>query len=253
MLSLAVWVITLALEAVLLLRALKGGCLRVYPMFYLYLAGVLIQSSSLLVIYYTTPRYYASCYWYAEFLSVGLGCGAVWEIYRKALGCFPGASRMANNVLGIVLVVAISKVLVSLWNSEAWSLARTTVELERNFRAVQAGLLIGLVIVIMFYRIPLGQNLSGILLGYGLFIGSNVMILATRALLGTAFQTAWHYLQPLTYFVVLCIWCTTLWSHKTAPTQKAEPKIEQDYELLSEATRKGLLQVRAHLARAIRS
>jgi hypothetical protein len=252
MLSLAVWLTTLVLETLLLFQAFKGEFLWKYTLFYLYLGSVFLQSFSLLIIYLAKPNYYAPLYWSAEFVSVVLGCGIVWEIYRGALGRFPGAARMARNVVLFILLMVFAKVLVNTWNGTVWRPAGMVVGLERDLRAVQAVMLIGLVIIIAFYRIPLGQNLWGMMLGYGLFIGTNVIILALRVLLGNSFQTAWHYLQPLSYLAVLCIWCITLWSYKAAPVPKTELQIEQDYQFLAGATKRGLLQARAYLTRAMR-
>jgi hypothetical protein len=252
MLSLAVWLTTLVLEALLLLRASRGEFLGKYRLFYLYLGGVFLQSFSLLIIYLAKSKYYASLYWSAEFVSVVLGCGVVWEIYRGALGRFPGAARMARNVLLVVLLMVISRVLANSWNSTVWPPAGTVVELERDLRAVQSMVLIGLVLVVRFYRIPLGQNLWGMMLGYGLFIGTNVITLALGALLGNAFQTPWRYLGPLSYLAVLCIWSIALWSYKAAPVPGAELQVEQDYRFLAEQTKRGLLHARAYLIRAMR-
>lgn len=252
MLSLAVWLITLVLETLILLQALKGKFLSEYILFYAYLSVVFLQSFSLLIIYLAKPNYYAPLYWSAEFVSVVMGCGVVWEIYRGALGRFPGAARMARNVVILILLMVISNVLVNTWSRAVWQPAGTVVELERDLRAVQAMLLISLVIVIAFYRIPLGRNLWGMMLGYGLFIGTNVITLALRALLGDSFQTAWRYLQPLSYLAVLCLWSITLWSYKASPVPKAQLQIEQDYQFVSAATKKGLLQARAYLRRVMR-
>jgi hypothetical protein len=252
MLSLAVWLTTLVLETLILLQALKGEFLSKYILFYAYLGSVFLQSIFLLIIYLVRPSYYAPLYWSAEFVSVVMGCGVVWEIYRGALGRFPGAARMARNVLLLILLMVISNVLVNTWSSTVWQPAGTVVELERDMRAIQAMVLIGLVIIIAFYRIPLGRNLWGMMLGYGLFIGTNVITLALRALLGDSFQTAWRYLQPLSYLAVLCVWYMTLWSYKAAPAPKAQLQVEQDYQFVSAATKRGLLQARAYLRRAMR-
>jgi len=252
MLSLAVWLTTLVLETLVLFRALRGEILSKYVLFYVYLAAVFLQSFCLLIIYLARSSYYASLYWSAEFVSVVLGCGVVWEIYRGALGRFPGAARMARNMLFFILLIVISKILANIWNSTDWRPAGTLVEMERDLRAVQATVLIGLLLVIAFYRIPLGQNLWGMMLGYGLFVGTNVITLALRALLGDSFQAAWHYLQPLSYLAVLCIWSMALWSYKAAPVPKTQLQIEQDYQFLSATTKRGLLQVRAYLRRVLR-
>lgn len=252
MFALTVWVLGLALEGLLLLRALRAGFIRKFALFYFYLACVLFQSLFLFVVYFASPRYYARSYWSAELLGVALGCGVVWEIYRQALGYFPGAARVASNVLLLILLTVFSKIIVDTSNGTLWWPTGAVVELERNLRAVQATVLIALVIVLMFYRVPLGRNLWGMMLGYGLFIGTSVIILALRILLGDWFQTTWQYLQPLSYLAVLCIWCTTLWSCETTPMPTPKPRIEEDYQLLAAATRKGLFQTRAFLGRAMR-
>jgi len=250
---LAIWLAGLTLVAFLLLRALRGGFVRRYTLFYIYLGFVLVTSSFLLVIYLARPNDYQRLYWYAEFPGVALGCGIVWEIYRGSFRRFPGAARVARSVLFFVFAVVLSKFLVDTWNGAAWWPAGAVLELERNLRAAQAVILGGLVMVISIYRIPLGQNLWGMMLGYGLFIGTNVITLALRVLLGDAFQDAWHYLQPLSYNAMLCIWCITLGSYKPVPIPKTEPSIEQDYQVLVAATSKGLVQARTYVRKAMRS
>lgn len=252
MFSLAIWLTTLALESLLLFRAMRGRLLRTYPLFYFYVGFVLSLSSVRLVIYLAEPRYYRPFYWHTQSLSVLVGCGVVWEIYRRALGRFPGAARMARNVLLFLLLMVFSRALVSASNGQGWWPTGTTAELERNLRTVQALLLIGLLLIIGSYRIPLGRNLSGMFLGYGLFIGTSVINLSFRILLGDSFQTAWQYLQPLFYLAVLCVWCIALWSYEAALLPKSEPKIEEDYQILAAATKRRLLQARAYLGRAIR-
>jgi hypothetical protein len=252
MFSLTVWVTTLALEILLLFRATRGGFLTKYVLFYVYVNFVLCLSSVRLVIYLAEPTYYRSFYWHTQSLSVFVGCLVVWEIYWRALGRFPGAARMARNLLLLVSLIVVAKVLDNTANLPAVWLTVTTAELERNLRAVQAVLLMSLVVVIAFYRIPLGRNLWGMLLGYAMFIGTSVINLTLRVILGDSFQGVWQYLQPLFYLAVLCVWCLTLWSYKTAAQPKTEPKIEQDYQLLVAATRKCLLQARIYLGRATR-
>jgi hypothetical protein len=252
MFSLAVWLATLALESLLLYRAARCRFLAKYVLFYSYVGFVLCLSSVRLVIYCVEPTFYRSFYWHTQSLSVLVGCMVVWEIYRRALGRFPGAARMARNLLLLVLLVVVAKVLANTPNVLAGWLTGTTAELERNLRAVQAVMLMGLVAVIASYRIPLGRNLWGMLLGYGLFVGTSVINLTLRVLLGDSFQTAWQYLQPLLYLTVLCVWCVMLWSYQATPLPKTDPRIEHDYQLLAAATKKSLLRARAYLGRGMR-
>ena len=252
MFSLAVWGLGLALEGLLLVRAIFGDLFRRYPLFYFYVGWVLALSAVRLIIYVAEPTFYRAFYWYTQPFSVLVGCGLVWEIYRQALGRYPGAARMARNLLLFVLLVVLSKILVTAWNGPGWWQAGTTAQLERDMRTVQGILLIALIFVLAHYEIPLGRNLKGMILGYALFISTSVIDLTLRLFLGDSFQKSWQYLQPIFYLAALSVWGFTLWSYQTVPVPAAEPKIETDYQILAARTRKRFLQVRAYLARALR-
>jgi hypothetical protein len=252
MISLTIWMIGLILMAVQLARACTKKLIAKYPLFYIYLSCVLATSSCLLLIYLAKPRSYGAVYWYVEFLGASVGCAVVWEIYRVALRRFPGAARMARNVLVFLLALALSNVIADAWRGAAWWPVGTVVELERDLRGVQGAALIGLIAVIAFYRIPLGANLWGMTLGYGLLVSSNMITLTLRAFFGARFQTAWLYLQPVSYLAVLSIWCMSLWSYKPATLPARDPRIEQDYQLLARTTSRTLLQASNYLRKALR-
>ena len=245
------WLVCAALECVLLVRAWASEWFRQYPFFFVYLACVFIEDVFLLGVYLFKFRYYTPLYWYAEFLSLAIGCGVSWEIFRLVLGRYPGAGRMARNVLVLALIMVISKDLGNAWSGGA-SWPSTVVELERNLRAIQAVSLIILVLLSVYYVVPVGRNVKGILGGYGLFIATCVLTLTLRTSLGNEFQAAWVFLQPLCYTGVLVIWCGSLWSYEPAPPPELEAKIEQDYQSLALVTRKGLLQARAYLGKSMR-
>ena len=97
MLSLALWLVGPILESALLVRALQIGSLRRYKFFYLYVTWVFVRDLSLFPIYRFRADYYVSAYWYSQFLSVLLGCGIVWEVYKLTLSHFPGVARMAKR------------------------------------------------------------------------------------------------------------------------------------------------------------
>jgi hypothetical protein len=249
--TLILWLACVGLECVLVIRAWVAKWFREYPIFLAYLAGVFVQDVVLLTVYVFKFRYYTPLYWYAEFFSLAVGCGVTWEIFRLVLGRYPGAGRMARNVLLVALLMVISKgVLGALSGSASWP--STAVELERNLRAIQAVSLIVLASLSIYYVIPIGRNVKGILGGYGLFIASCVVTLTLRASLGSQFQAAWVFIQPLCYTGVLLIWCGSLWNYAPATAPELRPKIEEDYEALARVTRKRLIQARGYLDKSIR-
>jgi hypothetical protein len=252
MLSTAIWVLAIALETVLLVRAIRGKFLRHYALFYLYVVVVLIRDLVLLPVYYLWAQIYGIAYWSSEFFSVLVGCGLVWEVYKVALARYPGSARMARQLLPLAFVFAISRVFVKAWNSASWTPGRTTLETERDLRIVQAALLISLVALFAYYAIPLGRNLKGIIYGYGLFLATTVVNLSLRDYLGDKFQQWALYVQAVSYLLVLVVWCSALWSYAPIPESGLEQGLEVDYESLAGTTRRKLSSARAHLVRGMR-
>lgn len=247
------WLMALAFESVVLVRAALGNVLKYYPFFYLYLSCVLFRDASLMAVYYLWPRIYGYAYWYSEFLNVALGCGVVWEVYKVALSRYPGAARMARNVLPFLFVFAASRIFVKAWNSPNWIPGRTTLETERDLRIVQMALLLGLVALFAYYAIPWRRNLKGIIYGFSVFVATTVIHLTFGYYLGESFRYLWPYIQPMVYIVVLLIWCWTLWSYEAAPELETNPRLEIDYQSMAAATKRQLRAAHTFVLKAIRS
>jgi len=89
--------------------ALASGWFKKYPFFFAYVMSVFLQDVFFLAVYQFRFRDYTPFYWWAEFFSVLIGCAVSWEIFRLVLGRYPGAGRMARNVLIFALIMVIVK------------------------------------------------------------------------------------------------------------------------------------------------
>jgi hypothetical protein len=251
MLSQAIWWSSIALETLLLIRGFQGKLAFRYPVFYSYVAFVLFEDFSSFVIYRWNPRVYSYSYWATEFLGVVIGCGVVFEIYRMGLLRYPGTARMARNLLILIFVVASVKALTAAAADPRWWSQSSTLEIEQTLRAVQAILMVALVALFLFYSIPFGTNLRGILLGYGLFIGVRVICLTFVSAAGRGF---WFYAYSASYLVVLSIWLAHLWSYREMPdSEPPTGRLENDYQRVAAATRRRLQAARRQLVKAGRS
>src|SRR5437879_7157272 len=225
--TLTLWLAGVALESLILRRALVVGWFSKCPFFFVYLASVLIQNVFLPAVYIFKFKYYPPLYWSAEFFSLLMGCGVTWEIFRLILGRYPGAGRMARNVLAFVLIMAFSEVLVGSWSSNgSWGFA--LLDLERNVRAIQALALMVLVLFVGHSHVPFGGYARGLLAGYGLFVATFVVALTLRASIGQTFQTAWVYIQPLCYAASLGGLFVSLVVVEGSLVEESQPKIEED-------------------------
>jgi len=253
MLSSVLWILGPILESLILLRGTQGHFLKKYKLFYVYVVWVLVRDLSLFAVYHVWSSGYAYVYWYSQFLSILVGCGVVWEIYRAALGSYSGAARMARSVLLFLFVITMSRIVVAAVTSGKWLPGQTTLETEREFRIVQLVLLAGLVALLTYYAIPAGRNLKGLIAGYGIFLATNLVQLTLRDFLGDRFQNWWQYIQPATYIFVLLIWCQTLWSYAPAAESRPESRIELSYQSLACETKKRLRAAGNYIVKAIRS
>lgn len=250
--STVIWIIGITLEVLLFVRVAKANLLRHYKLFGFYLGFVLIRDLWLLTVFFLWPKFYPYAYWSTEPLGVIAGCGVVWEVYKVSLARYPGTARMARNVLAFLFILASSRIFVKALNSPTWIAGLTGYELERDLRIVQLALLTGLLVLFASYAIPFGRNIKGLTYGYCLFLVTSVANLTVRHHLGYSFERTWEYLQPISYLLVLSVWCVTLWSYVPIPEPKTKPRVEADYESLVAATKSRLRAARSSLLKATR-
>jgi hypothetical protein len=247
MVTQAIWWGAIFFEALLLFRSLRAKLFLRFPVFYSYIAFVFCEDLLRFCIYRWRPDIYPQTYWITEFFGLVLGSAIIFEIYVLGLSAYPGAARMARNVLLFIFVMIFAKSLVNASYGTVWWPAETTVELERNLRIVQACALIALAALFVLYAIPVGRNLKGILFGYGLFIGVSLIQLSLFSYFGNSLQLLWSYLQSVSYLVVLGIWVKALWSYQPSPGTARIVQLEHDYRALIAATTRRIQRARHSL------
>lgn len=238
----------------MLVRGQKEQLVSRFPLFYSYLLVVLLQD---VIRYIATTWYsqevYADVYWSTQWVSVVMGSILLFEIYRLALQDHPGTARVTRFLLGAAFLGILIKALLTAHISAPPSVLPMYVKLERDLRFVQSVAVLVLIVVFLWYAVPLGRNLGAIFLGYGTFVGMSVMQLAVVSHFGLEAQTFWNIAQPVTYVAVVVLWVVKLWSADPA-TQKSRRRIppKGDYADLASATGRSLEEARARLGPAVR-
>jgi len=253
MLGQVIWWTGIFLETYLLARAFTARLWARYPVFYSYITFVLLQSLLRFSILHSRQNLYPRAYWITEWLGVMIGCGVVFEVYRVGLAAYRGTARMARNLLGLVFVVAFAKAVAETWNDPRWWLMATTMDLERLLRTVQSLAILALVVLFLFYAIPFGRNLRGILLGYGLFVGISVIQLTFVADSESRFHSFWSNASPGSYVIALGLWLVHLWSYFPSPEPTRAVRLEEQYQRVAAATTQRLKEARGYLTKAVRS
>ena len=252
MLTQIIWLSGSLMTVCLLVRAITDRFYSKYVVFYIYLTHVLLLSCLRYYLYYFNPGAYRTIYWYTQFLSVAVGYCVIWEIYEQALAAYPGSLRMARQLVLGIFIVVVAKALSNSLDGPVWGPAETVLDLERNLRAVQVFLLLGVLALLRYYMVPIGRNLRGIVLGYGFFIGALVVSNTLWSQLGDTFQIWLQYFQSMAWLVTLTIWAATLWNYHPNPTPDASIAIERDYEWLSARTEQAVAKARGQLMGGVR-
>lgn len=253
MLSQTIWWACSTLLALLSLRAIIARFFLKYPIFYFYLSWVILHSSFAYYVYSAFPDRYAEFYWVTQFVSLAIGYCVIWEIYRQALADYPGVARLGYILLAGLFLLVVAQGLSETFGSAAMPTVELPALLERSLRTIQALLLVAIVALLVYYQIPLGRNLRGLIIGYGLFVGASVVSLTLRAYGGYEFNFWNQYVQPLAYFFTLVIWTATLWSYQPNPRPQRVITLERDYELLEAQVENAIARTRASLLKAVRS
>lgn len=252
MLTQVLWWLTNALMGILVIRALSAKIFARHLVFFIYLSHVLALELLRFYLYVFKPGIYRTVYWYTEFLSVAIGYCVIWEIYERALAEYPGTLRLARSLVLTIFLSVLAKGLINSLSGPVWGAAETVRELERNLRAVQVVLLVVVVAVLRYYIIPIGQNLRGIIFGYGFFLGTGVIINTLWSQMGESFLLRLQYAQSMAWLITLLIWSATLWSYCPNPIPEGEIEIERDYEWISTRTAQALSRARAQVLRGVR-
>lgn len=242
----------ITLEVLLLVRGLQGRLAFRYPVFYSYFSFILFQDLLSLAVHRWYPLHYRNVYWFTEFLALLFGCAVVFEIYRVGLSAFPGTARMARNALALVFALAITIGLAQAWNDPRWWMEAATTDIEGALRAVEALAIMVLAGLFLLYSIPVGKNLRGILLGYGLFVGTSVLSLEFVSTAGSALRHFLSAAYPDFYFICLSLWLAHLWSYAPNPVPAASVRLEQEYQMVAAATHRRLQHARGYLTKAVR-
>lgn len=250
MLTLAMWWACILAEGLVVFRAFPAKLLPKYPFFYTYAASVLVCDVLLYTVYTFSPVKYPAWVRGTEFLNILLGCGIILEIFKHVLSPYAGAERFAR-IAGVAVFAAIFCFGVFYPMAPGTIQAPSTyVELKRNLLTAQAILFFAVLAVISYYRTAMGKNVKGMILGYGMWLGANIMTLELRSYIGPRFHDALNVIQPLFYLASLIIWAVALWSYDQNPVFDSSTPAEIDHETVVATTRSAMEAMRSHISKA---
>jgi hypothetical protein len=246
MLAETIWVLGILLEGLLLFRSWRARHFLKFPFFFSYVGFVLVQSAIRYCVNKFYPSQYANVYWCTEFVGVVAGCAVVLDFYRIALAEFLGVAKLARSALLLAFVATFLRVLLTSGQGTlGWSPIQTIL-LARDARFVAIVAIFSLLVLVLYYAIPLGRNLRGMILGYGLFLSISVINLSFFGRFGEEVQSVASFIQTSAYLLALSVWTISLWSY--SPRQAAARKpLNQSYVQIFGETQERLARTRSEV------
>jgi hypothetical protein len=242
------------LEGTILFRCFRTGSFRQYPFFCVYLSCIFVTDIGLFPAYkLVSPSVFRTCYWAKEFVCVIAGYAVIMEIIETAFARFDGPKKLGRNAGLITFAAIVGITALQAGFQRAPNSVQTSIQVEANLRGAELILLSIVIGVIFYYSVPVGRNLKGIIVGYGICTAAVVMNEAIRTFAGPSFQPAFSTIWSYSYVLALGVWAAALWSYEPNPVPESANQTEGDYEALAARTRTTLAGVRGYLRKVVPS
>jgi hypothetical protein len=209
------------LQGLLLCRLSKRGLASCYPHLTVFVLFRFFGDLILFPINYYKPEWFAVAYWRLETITLTLQFIVNWEFIR---GAFPRRSTLYNLAWKLLLAVEVGVLpaIVALsWSQASLPLVYLHVHpaVEQYICLAQAVLLLTPAAVALYYRVPLGRNLRGLCIGFGVYLLVRSANFASLQVV-RGFAPYWRLLTPLTFIAMIAIWLWAFWEYAPLPVAR---------------------------------
>jgi hypothetical protein len=206
------WIGT-ALLLLLIWRAARGKFIARFPIFYSYIFYWLSwQTAFLTASQFSSPLHW-TIFWRFSLVNLVAEFGVLVEISDHIFNPFP-AIRKLGRVLTIVVCAVFSiSIFPSLFRSASPTVA--LLGLGETTSIAKAAIICLLLATARYYRLPLGRKISGMMLGFSVYVGVSVANFALAGRLGRALYAAtFSWVGALSSVLCLLIWAVALWRYE---------------------------------------
>jgi hypothetical protein len=245
----SLFVFGVALEVCILWRLVRTSLWRQFPYFSFYVAYVFAATLFLYFVQTFRPALYRALFWGDEIISIPLRFLVIWDVFRYT---FPKGSALYRTAYRGFMTVALALLVFavgSFWSYETYTEFHVIIPaLDRSFGFAQAVMILTILFAAGYFGLPLGRNLRGLAVGFGVYASLVTANNAMIDLLKQRYMPYWTFISVTSFVLTLAIWAWAVWVE--APNPQVVPRIAPDMDELQRWTQ-GWDQTTASVRKAI--
>ncbi len=214
MLTAALTIPFYVLGLIILMRAAQGRFLSQFSLFYSYTVFLLISGTAVTAVYIWAPAYHPTIFWLRFLTSILAEFAVLVEISDHTFSPYP-----AIRQLGRFLTILICVIFFSFYILPSLSVPRPSnlaiLDLVRRVSLTEAAIVVALLSSARYYRLPLGRNISGLMLGFSMYLGIYFVNFSLREMFGPAiYGRTFTIVGPLGSTLAWLVWTISLWRYE---------------------------------------
>lgn len=211
--SLAIGLTGTGLLLLIVWRGARGKFIPRFPLFYSYVIYCLCWSSVIFVSTHLLSQLQWTIYWRLFIVNLVAEFGVLVEISDHIFNPFP-VIRSLGRALTIAICLTFSIIIIPpLFRSGSPTAA--LLGLGETTSIAKAVIVCVLLVTARYYRLPLGRNISGMILGFAAYVGVSVANYALAERLGRAlYGNTFSMVGGLSSTLCLLIWTVALWRYE---------------------------------------
>ncbi len=226
--STSLWIVSLALKAILILRAIQGRVFNLFPLFYSYIIYTFAASLLLFPVYWLRPQRYATSYWLYYLVLLLAEFAVLMEISDHIFEPFPAIRGLGRLItVGTSALFFLIYVLPSMLRAGSSSPALLDFALRTSL--TKGVIVAALVVAAWYYRLPMPRRIRGLVLGFALYLGVYITTYAAAETFGRAlYANVLRTIPPFAYTLCLLVWTISMWKFERQPERILEPGVAAD-------------------------
>lgn len=203
----------ISLQGLLIWRLWRCRLIELYPYFTAVVIYDTCNSLLLLALILFWRNAYGWAYWTTEVIAVFLRFLVIWEAVRTL---FPRESTLRYVAWKFLVAVEllVLPAILALWWRQSLLLhfphRFVPPIFEQYVSLIQALLLLTVAMVARYYGVPLGKNMRGLIIGFGLYLTLCALNFASFQII-SGFLPFWQLLSSWNYVGLTALWLWAFW------------------------------------------